>query len=115
VSITIEPSGAVLAEDARPATTMRARMRGLIGVRGLTPGAGLVLTPARQVHTFFIRFPIDVVFCDSAWRVLHVYRGLAPWRLTAWVRGARHAIELGSGTVGEDVSPGTQLRISPRP
>jgi uncharacterized membrane protein (UPF0127 family) len=111
VRITIEPSGTVLAENAQSAATMRARMRGLVGRPRLASRAGLVLEPARQVHTLFMRFPIDVVFCDSEWRVLRVYRSLEPWRLTAWVPGARYAIELGTGTVGEDVTSGTQLSV----
>lgn len=109
--ITVESSGAVLAENAQYAATMRERMRGLIG-GPLASGAGLVLEPAHQVHTLFMRFPIDVVFCDHDWRVLRVYRSLEPWRLTAWVPGAHYAIELGSGTVGEDVTSGTRLSVS---
>jgi uncharacterized membrane protein (UPF0127 family) len=110
--VTVAGSGTVLAENARPASTMRERLRGLLGRPPPGPGQGIVLTPARQVHTLFMRHSIDVVFCDFSWRVLRVYRSLEPWRLTAWVRGARYAIELGSGTVGMDVTPGTQLSVS---
>jgi uncharacterized membrane protein (UPF0127 family) len=109
--ISVATSGTVLVENAQPATTVRARMRGLLGRPRPDPGQGIVLMPARQVHTLFMRHPIDVVFCDRNWRVLRVYRSLEPWRLTAWVRGAHYAIELGSGTVDEDVTPGTQLSV----
>lgn len=112
--VTVVGSGTVLAANAKTAATARARMRGLIGRPPPGPGEGLVLEPVRQIHTFFMRHPVDVVFCDRKWRVLRVYRSLRPWRITAWVRSARYAIELGSGTVGEEVTAGTQLSVSGR-
>jgi uncharacterized protein len=110
--VTVAGSGTVLAENAETAVTARQRMRGLIGRPPPEPGRGLVFEPAQQIQTFFMRYPIDVVFCDREWRVLRVYRSLRPWRATAWVRGARYAIELRSGTVGEEVTAGTQLTVS---
>jgi uncharacterized membrane protein (UPF0127 family) len=110
--ITVVGSETVLAETAETATTARERMRGLIGRPPPEPGGGLVFEPAQQIQTFFMRYPIDVVFCDRGWQVLRVYRSLRPWRLTAWVRGAHYAIEFRSGTVGEDVTIGTQLSVS---
>jgi uncharacterized membrane protein (UPF0127 family) len=74
-----------------------ARMKGLLGRTGLGPGKGMLITPAPSVMTFFMRFPIDVVFLDRDWRVVKVVHRLRPWR----VAGARHAIaalELPAGT-----------------
>ncbi len=110
--VAVAGSATVLAENADTAATTRARMRGLIGRSPLGPGQGLVVEPARQLHTFFMRHPIDVVFCDREWRVVRVYRSLPPWRVTAWVRGAHYAIELRGGAVGGDVRAGTQLLVS---
>jgi uncharacterized protein len=50
------------------ATTARARSRGLLGRDGIE--GAMLLRPALSVHTFGMRFPIDVAFCDARLRVL---------------------------------------------
>jgi len=60
----------------------------------LGPAEALILQPAKQVHSIFMKGPIDVVFCDEDWCVLHVVSPLHPWRISKWVRGALYAIEL---------------------
>jgi uncharacterized membrane protein (UPF0127 family) len=78
------------------ASTPFARMRGLLGRAGLASGEGLLLRPASSVHTFFMRFAIDVVFLDRHGVVLKVVDALAPWR-TAGCRGAKAVVELPAG------------------
>ena len=73
-----------------------ARMRGLLGRSDLPRGEGILLRPAGSIHTFFMRFPIDVVFLDGDDRVLEVVPRLAPWR-AAGVKGARSVLELAAG------------------
>ena len=86
-------------------------MRGLLG-RRLTEGQALVIAGARQVHTFGMRYAIDVLFCDDAWVVRHTVSGMTPRRITRWVGRARYAIELPGGTV-EDVGVGERLTWVP--
>ena len=71
-------------------------MRGLLGRRGLERDEGLLLRPASSVHTFFMRFPIDVVFLGRDGDVLKIAPSLAPWR-TAGARGAKSIVELPAG------------------
>jgi uncharacterized membrane protein (UPF0127 family) len=71
-------------------------MRGLLGRRGLEGGEGLLLRPASSVHTFFMRFPIDVVFLGRGGEVLKIATRLRPWR-TAAARGAKAVVELAPG------------------
>ena len=101
----------ILAEHASVASTMLTRTRGLLGRDGLRPGEGLIIERARQVHTFGMRFSIDVVFCDREWRVRHVVRNMKPGRMTRWVRGARYVIELPNGAVPDDLAAGDQLSV----
>lgn len=76
--------------------------------RPLQPGEALVLDPGRQVHTFGMRYPIDVCFCDRAWKVLHVVAPMPPRRVTRWVFRARFAVEMRAGGLAS-VRPGDQL------
>ena len=67
-----------------------------MGRRGLDHGQGLILRPAGSIHTCFMRFSIDAVFCDGEMRVVAVRENLRPWR-AAWARGARVVLELPAG------------------
>jgi uncharacterized membrane protein (UPF0127 family)/CheY-like chemotaxis protein len=88
--------GRVVCERCVVADRAHRRMRGLLGRRGLRPGEGMVLRPAWNVHTAFMRFPIDVVFLDSDQVVVRLERAVAPWR-TVSCRGAREVVELAAG------------------
>ena len=73
--------GGVTAEVARG---FWARLKGLIGRRGLPPGRGLLILRCNAIHTFFMRFPIDAVFYDRQDRVVRTVRNIRPWRLFVW-------------------------------
>lgn len=92
--------GAIVCERCEVAESALARMRGLLGRTGLEPGTGMLINPAPSVMTFFMRFPIDVLFLDRDRKVVGVRHRLGPWR----VAGARHAaaaLELPAGAVAE--------------
>jgi uncharacterized protein len=89
----------VICERCLVAGSPLKRMRGLLGRRGLESGEGLLLRPAASVHTFFMRFPIDVVFLSRDGKVLKVARRLPPWR-TAAAKGAKAVVELPAGEAG---------------
>jgi uncharacterized protein len=89
----------VIADDARLARTSRERRHGLIGRERLGSGEALVIPKCRQVHTFGMLFPIDVLFVDRDGFVVRICRELAPRRLSLFVPRARNAIELPAGMV----------------
>ena len=112
--IEVKSSGHFLARDVRWARSWRERARGLVG-SVLRSGDALVLEPAKQVHTFRLHHPIDVVFCDRRWVVRHVVRSMAPRRVTRIVSAAQYAIELAAGSVPTEVSPGDVLVVWDQP
>jgi len=95
-TIELRSSRGLISERCFVADTPFARMRGLLGRRSLSSGEGLLLRPASSVHTFFMRFPIDVVFVDRAGEVVKIADRVRPWR-TAGARGAKAVIELPAG------------------
>jgi uncharacterized membrane protein (UPF0127 family) len=95
VSLT-RPDGRVVVEHCLVAARPLRRMRGLLGRRSLPGGEGILLRPAASIHTFFMRFPIDVVFLDRELVVVGIAAALRPWRI-AGERGAHSALELPSG------------------
>ena len=80
----------------RVATSFVSRFRGLMGVKELPPGDGLLLPRTSSVHTHFMRFPIDVVFLDADLRIVSIVNALRPWRLAASIQ-ASSALELAAG------------------
>lgn len=70
-----------------------------------------MLTPAKQVHTFGMDYPIDAVFCDRSWTIRHIARSVAPRRFTRIVFSARYVVELPAGTVPVDLVVGETLSV----
>lgn len=88
-----------MAERVFLARSFGRRTLGLMFRRELPDGEGLAIIPCNQIHMFFMRIPLDVLFVDREGRVLHLLHGIRPWRLSRLVRGARYTIELPSGTL----------------
>jgi uncharacterized membrane protein (UPF0127 family) len=99
--------GTIVCANCEIADTALKRIRGLLGRAGLAPGEGMLFRPAGAIHTVFMRFPIDAVFCDRQLTVLKVVPNLRPWR-TAGARGAHVTIELAAGAAA-GVAPGDRL------
>ncbi|MCC6629245.1 MAG: DUF192 domain-containing protein [Chloroflexi bacterium] len=74
-----------------------ARARGLLGRRDLPPGEGLIIRPCNSVHSFFMAFPIDVIYVDGDSVVVAVTPSLAPNRVGPIVWRARDVIEVPAG------------------
>ncbi|HET7137405.1 MAG TPA: DUF192 domain-containing protein [Gaiellaceae bacterium] len=103
-------SGAVVCESCLVADKPWTRMRGLLGRSELPAGEGILLRPCGSVHMMFMRFPIDVVFCDRDLQVLSVVSELRPWRF-AGKRGAKVTFELAAGEAAtRGVAAGARLR-----
>jgi hypothetical protein len=104
--------GTVVCERCSLADSPVTRLRGLLGRDGLEQGEGLLLRPASSIHTFFMRFPIDVVFLDRALVVLGIEDGIAPWR-AASKRGAKSVLELPAGESSRrGLAVGDQLTLA---
>jgi uncharacterized membrane protein (UPF0127 family) len=91
-------SGDVLASSVELAMTSAERRRGLLGRDAMTPDSALVITRCNAVHTFWMRFAIDVAFVDASGTVKKVVEGLGPWRM-AGALFASTAIEFPAGTL----------------
>ena len=88
----------VVARTLETAFDREARNRGLLGRSSLADDAALILAPCNSIHTFFMRFAIDVVFVDRDGRVRRTRQALRPWRIQAAPR-AFAVVELASGAL----------------
>jgi uncharacterized membrane protein (UPF0127 family) len=86
------------------ADTSPKRRTGLLKHERLDPGHGLWIVPCESVHTFFMKFPIDLVYVDRSYKVRKVRHAVVPWRMSACL-SAHSVIELPAGTAEQS---GTQ-------
>lgn len=103
--------GTVLAQQARWATGIFQRAIGLLGRRSLGEGEALLIPYCNSLHTWFMRFPIDVVFVNRAGYVVRTLQRVPAFRMVCAL-GAHLAIELPAGTLAAKVTkPGELLHI----
>ncbi|HKD68516.1 MAG TPA: DUF192 domain-containing protein [Candidatus Binataceae bacterium] len=113
--------GNVLCANVEEAHGAMGRGKGLMGRKELAADAGLLIGagPPIQVmwiHTFFMRFAIDLVFLDRAGRIVRIIAGVRPWRLTAPVFGACCVLELEAGAARRTSSAvGDEVRLEGEP
>lgn len=103
--------GAVLAARIAKADNYASRSKGLLGRDALNRDEGLWIIPCPMIHTFFMRFAIDVLFLDKNLKVLRVLENLRPWRLSPWVWQAHSVLELAGGTLGGATQKGDVLEM----
>ena len=94
----------VLAHAAEVADTSAKRRTGLLKHERLEPGEGLWIVPCESVHTFFLKFHIDLVYLDKHHKVRKARSAVRPWRLSACLL-AHSVLELPAGAVKQS---GTQ-------
>jgi uncharacterized membrane protein (UPF0127 family) len=103
--------GTVLAEAADVADTSAKRRTGLLKHTKLEPGAGLWIAPCEAVHSFGMKFAIDVVYLDRKKRVRKVRKEMVPRRLSACLT-AHSVLELPVGMIeASRTEPGDQLEF----
>lgn len=92
--------GRVLADSADIADTSAKRRMGLLKHTRLDPGQGLWIAPSEGVHTFGMKFPIDVLFLNRHKKILKIRPNMVRGRISLSLR-AHSVLELPAGTVEE--------------
>ena len=98
------------------ARSLRKRTKGLIGrsLQEFAQGGALWIIPCDGVHTFGMRFPIDVAYLDSDGRILKIYHRLAPFRIAALSFKTKSVLELPPGILAQtNTEVGDVLEFNP--
>ena len=107
-------NGRDLAHDLLTAFDSKSRRVGLLRHQTLPEGSAMLIAPSNAVHTFFMRFPIDVAFVTRDGRIVKTYASLKPWRMAA-AFSAYAVVELPAGTLARnDTAAGDVLSIELR-
>lgn len=104
----------ILAYEAKLATSLEQRMKGLLGRNSLSANEALILKPCTSIHTFFMRFPIDVLFLDQNMRIIRLIQNMPPNRVSPMIWAGRMAIELPAGKISQtNTQAGDLIEIKP--
>jgi len=99
------PVATVLGREVRVARGARSRLLGLARLDRSNAGPGLLIPRCASVHTFGMRFALDLRFLDEEGRLMAVHRAVSARRLVSH-RGARSVLETPAREGGEFSSPG---------
>ena len=91
-------TGVVLADRLIPAFDSAARRRGLLQHGELPEGSAMIIAPSNAIHTFFMKFPIDVAFVSRDGVVRKIREAVPPWRMSAALRSYA-VIEMHAGAL----------------
>jgi uncharacterized membrane protein (UPF0127 family) len=95
--------------NVKAADTFSLRTMGLMFRESMGEMDGLVLEPCNSIHTFFMKFSIDVVFLNSKNKVIKIFRELPPWRITRMYFSASKVLEMEAGKLSSDLTEGETL------
>lgn len=106
--------GILLGTTVKVADNPWTRLKGLLGRSELPAGQGLILRPCQGVHSFFMRFAIDVVYVDDLGRIITTVAPLVPGKMGPVVPSARWVLELPAGTLSSTgTQPGDRVTVLP--
>jgi uncharacterized membrane protein (UPF0127 family) len=109
ISVRNETKGAVLATSALVADSSETRRTGLLKHTALPEGEGLWIVPCEGVHSFWMKFSIDVLYLDREKKVRKIRHDMKPWKVS-FCLPAHSVLELPAGTAKRtNTRPGDQL------
>jgi len=102
----------ILAEDVFIAKTFFTRIKGLLGRKVFLPNQAIILDPCNSVHTFFMHFPIDILFVDKDYKVIDTLPNFSPNRISRTYWNSKKVIELPAGKLNiSNTKPADQLQL----
>jgi len=90
-------NGEKVVEAVELAVDLKSRLVGLLGRSSLGTRRAMYLSPCSSIHTFFMKFPIDLVFLSRGLEVTKIVRDVGPWRMVIGGPDAWSVLEMESG------------------
>ncbi len=93
------------------ADTFLSRLKGLMFLKKMDGFDGMLLSPCNSIHTFFMKFPIDVYFLDKNYQVIKIYENLGPWRITPIKIRSHFVLETKVNLLNQKIRIGDRVNI----
>lgn len=89
----------IISKDAKVADNFFSRSIGLLSKKTLSESESLVIKPCCSIHTFFMRFDIDVLFVGINGKIIALYENVKPWRILPIHLTSKYVVELAAGSI----------------
>lgn len=89
----------LIAGDVQVAENYFSRNIGLLSRKSISSNEGLVIKPCFSVHTFFMKFPIDILFVNKKNEIIALYENVKPWKILPIHFSSRYVVELAVGQI----------------
>ncbi len=103
--------GPILCENAKVATSFYERLLGLMFKMDMPNCDCLILEPCSSIHTFFMKFSIDVIFVNKKNQIIKIIKNFKPWGLSALYFSSQKVLELKNGKIGDHFNVGDELEF----
>jgi len=105
-----EKNSKVICKNLGIADSFFDRLKGLMFREKLNKGEGLLIIPCNSIHTFFMKFPIDVLFVNKEDKIVASIEKMKPSRISKIYGKAKYVVELPAGTIEKcDISVGDRI------
>jgi uncharacterized membrane protein (UPF0127 family) len=103
-------TGKVIADQGKIARDFKGRSIGLLNRTSLGDNEALLIYPCNSIHTFFMKFPIDVAFLDKQHKVVKIVQDMPAGKLQSCHIIAKSTLEINSGSIARnDIKVGDTL------
>ena len=104
-------NGELIAGNVLIASKLLERMKGLMFSLELPSCDGLLIKQCNSIHTFFMLYPIDIIFLDKDFKVIRTIYNISPWKMTWVYLKASQVLEMKAGTLSTNISEGDVLEV----
>lgn len=101
----------IICKNLKEAKKTIDRMIGLMFKEPMKDHDGLLIKPCNSIHTFFMKYSLDVVFLSKKLEVVAIYKNIKPWRMTRIIFKASQCLEMKNGTLTDDLRIGDKLEL----
>lgn len=95
----LDKNNEVISQHVVLADTFLKRLKGLMFSKHIAQYESLLIQPCKSIHTFFMRFPIDVLFLSNTNQIIGLYSDLRPFRISKVFPKATRVLEMQSGII----------------
>lgn len=100
-----------ICKQAKVANTFMSRLIGLMFKENMSNFDGLLISQCNSIHTFFMKYSLDLIFLDKDLKVVKVLEDKSPWRMSLMYFSATQVLEVVAGTLDGRISKGDRLEM----
>jgi len=102
----------LIADSVKVAENFFTRSIGLLSRKSISNNEALIIKPCGSIHTFFMRFDIDVLFVNKKNEIIALYENVKPFRILPIHLTSSYVIELAAGSISDkNISKGDLISI----